>query len=734
LDVGLVVVGTVGVRRAARVESGRGVLQREAHVDELLLDLLDGLGTEVADVQEVLLGAGDQLAHAVDPLPLEAVVGANRQVEVLDRQRQVGGERGVRGGRAHVDALGVDVELPRQPEQLDQRLAGARDGVTRPDARLGLDVQDQPVEVGALLDTGGLDLVGDPQDRRVDGVDRDAADLLAGLLVLGRRDVTAAALDRQLHLQLALAVEGGDVQVGVVHLDPRRRGDVRCGDDTGTLLAQVHQNRLVVLGGDDEALEVQDDLGDVLLDAGHGGELVLDALDADAGDGRTGDGGEQGPPERVADGVAEARLQRLDDELGPELRQALLGEGRTLSDQHVTVFLSHGRPLYDGHWTAPRSRSLIQLPTRSAGPRCGPRGRRGAALPGSDPAALRRTAAVVRHRRDVLDGAHLQAGGLERADGGLAAGARTLDEDVDLAHPVLLGAAGGGLGGHLRGERGGLARPLEADLPGARPRDHRTGGVGDAHDGVVERALDVSMPVGDVLLFLAAHLARGALLAALRRHSFTLPRSSIRTAHVRAEPGGLLLAGLLLTGHGLLLALAGAGVGLRALTVDREAAAVTDALGAGDRHLAADVGLDLAAQVALDLVVRVDPVAQAAELVLGELVHTGVGVDPGVLEGLVRAGAADPENVGESDLHALVAREVDAGKACHVGDAPSCCAEVLPVPLPSRRPFDEAPASDRGLYPRTAGTGTGLLRNACAGKTGAEAVSPGAACGAGPSR
>src|SRR5690606_26481825 len=121
-------------------------------------------------------------------------------------------------------------------------------------------------------------------------------------------------------------------------------------------------------------------------------------------------------------------------------------------------------------------------------------------------------------------------------------------------------------------------------------------------------------------------------------------------------------------------------------------------------------------------------------LVLGELVHTGVGVDPGVLEGLVRAGAADPENVGESDLHALVAREVDAGKACHVGDAPSCCAEVLPVPLPSRRPVAEAPASDWELPPLTGATGTGLLGTACAGTTGAEAVGSGAACGAGPSR
>src|SRR5581483_4638680 len=69
----------------------------------------------------------------------------------------------------------------------------------------------------------------------------------------------------------------------------------------------------------------------------------------------------------------------------------------------------------------------------------------------SDAAALRRTAAVVRGRGDVLHG----------ADRGLTTGARALDEHVDLAHAVLLGAAGGRLGGHLRGERRGLPGALE---------------------------------------------------------------------------------------------------------------------------------------------------------------------------------------------------------------------------------------------------------------------------------
>src|SRR4051794_16535971 len=55
----------------------------------------------------------------------------------------------------------------------------------------------------------------------------------------------------------------------------------------------------------------------------------------------------------------------------------------------------------------------------------------------SDPPPLGGTAAVVRHRRDVLDARDLDAGVLDRADRGLTTGPRALHHDVDLAHAVL---------------------------------------------------------------------------------------------------------------------------------------------------------------------------------------------------------------------------------------------------------------------------------------------------------
>src|SRR3954469_5331746 len=130
---------------------------------------------------------------------------------------------------------------------------------------------------------------------------------------------------------------------------------------------------------------------------------------------------------------------------------------------------------------------------------------------GSDATALGRADTVVRRGRDVADRADLEAGGGERTDRRLAARTRALDEDVDLAHAVLHGAAGSSLGSHLGGERGGLARALEADLAGGGPGDHGARGVRDRDDRVVERALDVSVPVGDVLLLLATNLRHTSL-------------------------------------------------------------------------------------------------------------------------------------------------------------------------------------------------------------------------------
>ena len=87
-------------------------------------------------------------------------------------------------GRTHLDAFRFLVQFTHEAEQLHERLAGRGQGVARGNGRLGLHVDDEAIEVGALLDTRRLDLVGHLDDGRVDRVDRNARDLGLRILVL----------------------------------------------------------------------------------------------------------------------------------------------------------------------------------------------------------------------------------------------------------------------------------------------------------------------------------------------------------------------------------------------------------------------------------------------------------------------------------------------------------------------------------------------------------------------
>src|SRR3954470_18967861 len=161
--------------------------------------------------------------------------------------------------------------------------------------------------------------------------------------------------------------------------------------------------------------------------------------------------------------------------------------------------------------------------------------------------------------------------------------------------------------------------------------------------------------------------------------------NSTRRAIAPALPGrcdgalrGLLLAGLLLAGDGLARALARARVGAGALPVHGQAAAVTQALVAADLHLAADVGGHLAAQVTLDAEVLVDVVTQLQQVLVREVLGAQVGADARRGQGLLGVGLADAVDVGERDLHPLLAGQVDAGQSCHVSGTPSALALLVP--------------------------------------------------------
>src|SRR5690606_10214184 len=122
---------------------------------------------------------------------------------------------------------------------------------------------------------------------------------------------------------------------------------------------------------------------------------------------------------------------------------------------------------------------------------------------------------------------------------------------------------------------------------------------------------------------------------------------------------------LLLAGDRLGRALAGAGVGVGALTADRQALAVTQAAVAGDVHQALDVHRGLATQVALDGVVAVDRFTDLQDLGVGQLVHAPGRLDADLGRDFLRRVRADAMDVLKRDFDALVGRDIDASDTGH---------------------------------------------------------------------
>src|SRR3954470_7253742 len=303
---------------------GRAVVAAELETMLLqgLLDLLDRLLAEVRDRGELVLGLDHQVADRLDADALEAVVGPDAELELLDREvlhpvrerdicraeAPVAGRR-VRVEDVHPVEIGEDRQLANQDlGRLGDRLLGIDGAVRR-------HVEHQLVVVGALADACGLDVIGDAPDRREHRVDGNDADRVRAATVALRGHIAAPAADREGDLETALRREVRDLELGVQDLEVGRRLDV---GGRHRALAPRRQpyldlGRLAVEDAD-ELLEVEDDVGHVLADAWERRELVGDALDLDGRYRGALERREQDTAQGVAERVAEAAVEGLDRE------------------------------------------------------------------------------------------------------------------------------------------------------------------------------------------------------------------------------------------------------------------------------------------------------------------------------------------------------------------------------------------------------------------------------------
>src|SRR5436309_8542990 len=134
--------------------------ERQAHLAQDVLDLLQRLAAEVAELEHLRLALLDQIADGLDLGGAEAVARAHRELQLLDALVEQ---------PAHPHDLLVDLllhllldrllEVDEEVEMVAQDLGRHRHGVGRQDAAVGPHVDGELVVVDALPQARGLDVV-----------------------------------------------------------------------------------------------------------------------------------------------------------------------------------------------------------------------------------------------------------------------------------------------------------------------------------------------------------------------------------------------------------------------------------------------------------------------------------------------------------------------------------------------------------------------------------------------
>ena len=298
--------------------------EREPHLGEDLLDLVEGLPAEVAGLEHLRFRLLDELADDVDAGVLEAVGRPHGELQLVHALEEVLAELLALAGLLLHLLLFRLLEVDEDVELVFQDLGRVGDGVLGQHAAVGPDLEDKLVEVGDLPHAGVAHRVAHPLDGREDGVDVDGALGLIGVALALGHDVALAHLHDHLGLHLAARREGGDGVIGVEDLHVGVGDDVAGPDGTRLRGVDLDRPGHIAVELQADALEIQDDVRHVLLHARDGGELVEDLVEAHGHDGRPLDRGEQHAPQGVAQRDAVAPLERLDGEFRVGLAVGLL--------------------------------------------------------------------------------------------------------------------------------------------------------------------------------------------------------------------------------------------------------------------------------------------------------------------------------------------------------------------------------------------------------------------------
>src|SRR5438270_115687 len=252
-------------RSAARTAGHAGHAERQSERSENVFDLIERRAAKVLGRKHLTLGALNEIAERADVGVLEAVRGADRKVELLDRLGQhLGHARIDLGSGGLLDLLAAGLERTEDTEVIAEKLGREADRLLRRDGAVGPDFEHELVVVGGLADARAFHVIVHAAHRRMDRVDRNVAEREVGVGVTVGDLVAAAALQTRLEFERAFLGKRRDVCRRVEDLDVGVLFEVGGGDDTGALLLEVERLRTFAVELERNLFEVEDDVGHVL--------------------------------------------------------------------------------------------------------------------------------------------------------------------------------------------------------------------------------------------------------------------------------------------------------------------------------------------------------------------------------------------------------------------------------------------------------------------------------------
>src|SRR5260221_1097325 len=290
--------------------------QREAHLHQYILDLVERFAAEVLGLEHFVFALLHQFANGLNVRVLQAVVRAHGKLELFDGTVEMFQARIVGELRRRLDNLAGFFEVDEDAHVVFHQFGGQADGIVRSDRAIGPHFDHQLFVVGHLSETGGFDGVIDLAHWRVNAVHRNIADGQVFIVVAVGSDVAAAILDAHFDLQFAAFADGGDVHALVEHGEVCVFFDLRRSDRTGLLDVDVNGLGQVGVQLDGHLLQVEDDVGGVFDHASDRGKFVQHAFDFYRCDGCPFDGTDQCAAQRVTNGGTPTALKRLRGKTG----------------------------------------------------------------------------------------------------------------------------------------------------------------------------------------------------------------------------------------------------------------------------------------------------------------------------------------------------------------------------------------------------------------------------------